>query len=162
MKHLATYKKKLNIHVFRDILTLKGISEKKKTDSIGKLYVSSRNGDIYIKGEGGQTESSLPSLSTRDPIKRLTKQTKGRLSWLAPGLRCLSPRVTAPEESHGSPATTERIPATRSSSRFAGNKKKKETFLLRAFSSRLWLSLYEGVSHLSESGEEQTWVLSIG
>lgn len=126
MKHLATYKKKLNIHVFRDILTLKGICEKKKTDSIGKLYVSSRNGDIYIKGEGGQTESSLPSLSTRDPIKRLTKQTKGRLSWLAPGLRCLSPRVTAPEESHGSPATTERIPATRSSSRFAGNKKKRK------------------------------------
>lgn len=133
MKHLATYKKKLNIHVFRDILTLKGIYEKKKTDSIGKLY--SRNGDIYKRGS--QTESSLPSLSTRDPIKRLTKQTKGRLSWLAPGLRCLSPRVTAPEESHGSPATTERIPATRSFSRFAGNKKKKETFLLLAFSSRL-------------------------
>lgn len=62
--------------------------------------------------------ASPPSLSTRDPIKRLTKQTKGGLSWLAPGPSCLSPRVTAPEESHGSPATTERMPLGREKTSF--------------------------------------------
>lgn len=69
-------------------------------------------GTIYVPRGGGGKEgvkrNPLPSIfrapSTRDPIKRLTKQTKGRLSWLAPSRsRCLSHELRSPEESHGSP-----------------------------------------------------------